>query len=141
MALRTVALYYGKEIGIETIYTVVNGRQINIPEKIEILREKGRKNELFCPCGCGSNLILVAGDKNLRAQHFRIKNNDKSKECRIYEEGKGSIDSKIVLKCWLDEKLHDEAIETRVPIHAVDDVNRKYEFTFFSRNKPVLFTD
>lgn len=32
MAQRTVALYKGKYIGVETIYTVVNGRQINIPK-------------------------------------------------------------------------------------------------------------
>jgi len=73
MALRTVALCNGKYIGIETIYTVINGHQINIPEKLKELRVKSRNNELFCPCGCSSNLILVAGDRNLREQHFRLK--------------------------------------------------------------------
>ena len=73
MAQRTVCLCDGKYIGIESIFTVVNGRQINIPDKVEVLREKSRRNELFCPCGCGANLILVAGDRNLREQHFRIK--------------------------------------------------------------------
>ena len=71
MAQRMVALCDGKYIGIESIYTVINGRQINIPEKLKELRIKSRNNELFCPCGCGANLILVAGDKNLREQHFR----------------------------------------------------------------------
>ena len=66
MAQRTVALCNGKYIGIESIYTVVNGNQINIPYKLINLREKSRSNKLFCPCGCGANLILVAGDKNLR---------------------------------------------------------------------------
>ena len=37
MAQRTVALCDGKYIGIETIYTVINGRQINIPEKLKEL--------------------------------------------------------------------------------------------------------
>ena len=51
---------------IESIYTVINGHQINIPDRLKNLREKSRNNKLFCPCGCGANLILVAGDKNLR---------------------------------------------------------------------------
>ena len=76
MAQRTVALCDGKFIGIESIYTVVNGCQINIPDKLKELRAKSQNNELFCPCGCGANLILVAGDKNLREQHFRIKDAD-----------------------------------------------------------------
>ena len=40
MAQRTVALCNGKYIGIETIYTVINGRQINIPEELKKLRVK-----------------------------------------------------------------------------------------------------
>jgi len=35
MAQRTVALCDGRYVGIETIYTVINGRQINIPEKLK----------------------------------------------------------------------------------------------------------
>ena len=73
MAQRTVALCDGKYIGIETIYTVIDGKQINIREKLDDLRSKSQNNKLFCPCGCGTNLILVAGDKNLREQHFRQK--------------------------------------------------------------------
>lgn len=70
MAQRTVALCDGKYIGIESIFTVINGRQINIPEKVEALRTKSRRNQLNCPCGCGALLILVAGDRNLREQHL-----------------------------------------------------------------------
>lgn len=132
MAQRTVALYDGKYIGIETIFTVVDGSQINIPDKLRELRDKGRCNELFCPCGCGRNLIVVAGDKNLREQHFRIKDGISDKECQALLEGKESIDSKIVLKCWLDEKIHPDDLQTRVPICSVDDTNRKYEFSFLS---------
>ena len=51
MAQRTVALCDGKFIGIESIYTVIDGKQINIPDKLEQLRAKSRNNELFCPCG------------------------------------------------------------------------------------------
>ena len=69
MAERTTALYRDPDtgvtsyIGIESVYTVAGGKQINIPEKIEELRKKSRAHALFCPCGCGSRLILVAGDR------------------------------------------------------------------------------
>ncbi len=132
MAQRTVALCDGKYIGIETIYTVINGRQINIPEKLKELRAKSQRNELFCPCGCGTNLILVAGDKNLREQHFREKTGTGTYECNMPTEGKTSVDSKIVLKCWLDDKLKANDIESRVPIDTVEDTKRKPEFTFLS---------
>ena len=135
MAQRAVALCDGKYIGIESIYTVIYGRQINIPDKIKELRKKSRNNELFCPCGCGSNLILVAGDKNLREQHFRIK--DENSRCQVVTEGRTSVDSKIVLKCWLDENLRTEDLETRVPVHAVSNSNRKYEYSFISRNRGI----
>ena len=135
MAQRTVALCDGKYIGIETIYTVINGRQINIPDKLKELREKSQHNELFCPCGCKTNLILVAGDKNLREQHFREKTGTGVYECTMPEEGKISVDSKIVLKCWLDDKLHADDIESRVPIDMVEETKRKPEFTFLSRRK------
>lgn len=135
MAQRTVCLCDGKYIGIESIYTVIDRRQINIPEKLKELRQRSRRNELYCPCGCGANLILVAGDKNLREQHFRLKDGTGNLECHAVTEGTASIHSKIVLKCWLDEKLKAPDIETRVPIHAVEDTKRKYEFTFLSREK------
>lgn len=135
MAQRTVALCDGKFIGIETIYTVIDDKQINIPEKINDLREKSRKDKLFCPCGCGSNLIMVAGDKNLREQHFRMKDGIGSQDCHMPIEGKTSIDSKIVMKCWLDDKLKASDIESRVPIDTVEKTARKPEFTFLSREK------
>lgn len=135
MAQRTVALCNGKYIGIETIYTVINGQQINIPEKLKELREKSHNNELFCPCGCGTNLILVAGDKNLREQHFRKKTGTGEYECSMPTEGKISVDSKIILKCWLDDKLKSNDIESRVPIVTVEDTKGRMEFTFLSRSK------
>ena len=73
MARRSVCLYDGKLLGIESIYTLSNGKQINIPKKTEEVRKLGREKKLFCPCGCGNNLTLVAGDRNLREQHFRMK--------------------------------------------------------------------
>lgn len=135
MAQRTVCLCNGKYVGIEEIYTVINGEQINIPEKLKWLRTKSQKNALFCPCGCGANLILVAGDRNLREQHFRLKDGNYEDKCHVITEGKNSVDSKIVLKCWLDEKLQISDIESRVPIRIVGNTIRKYEFTFLSREK------
>ena len=134
MAQRTVALCDGKYIGIESIFTVRDGMQINIPDKLEELRKKSQNNELFCPCGCGANLILVASDRGLREQHFRIKDGQNTEDCTVVTEGKTSVDSKIVLKCWLDDNLHAVDIESRVPIKALGDSNRKYEFTFISRS-------
>lgn len=137
MAQRTVCLCDGKYIGIESIFTVVNGQQINIPEKLKELRLKSQNNELFCPCGCGAKLILVAGDRNLREQHFRLKDGTYESKCHIVTEGKTSVDSKIVLKCWLDEKLETDDVEMRVPISLVGDTARRYEFSFLSRTKNV----
>lgn len=135
MAQRTVALCNGKYIGIETIYTIINGNQINIPDKLKELREKSQNNELYCPCGCGTNLILVAGDKNLREQHFREKTGTAKYECSMPTEGKISVDSKIVLKCWLDDKLKVTDLESRVPIDTLEDTKRRAEFTFLSKSK------
>ena len=136
MAQRTEAIYNGRSIGIESIYTVIDGKQINIPEKLNWLREKSRNGELFCPCGCGAKLILVAGDRNLREQHFRIKDSDTELECTAATEGKTSIESKIVLKCWLDDKLGTGDIDSRVPINTVDgSTDRKYEFSFLSKSR------
>lgn len=140
MAQRTVALYEGQYIGIETIYTVIAGQQINIPDKLKELREKSQSNQLFCPCGCGANLILVAGDRNLREQHFRLKDGQCRQECYMVTEGKTSVNSKIVLKCWLDAKIAAGDLASRVAIHDIADVNRKYEFTFLSRNKGIAIS-
>lgn len=133
MVQRSVCLCDGKYIGIESIFTVIDGKQINIPDKLSALRTRSRKGELFCPCGCGANLILVAGDRNLRAQHFRLKDSTRQHECTAETERPHSIYSKIVLKCWLDEKLNVSDVETRAPICLVGDTARKYEFSFVSR--------
>lgn len=133
MVQRSVCLCDGKYIGIKSIFTVIDGKQINIPDKLSALRTRSRKGELFCPCGCGANLILVAGDRNLRAQHFRLKDSARQHECTAETERPHSIYSKIVLKCWLDEKLNVSDVETRVPICLVGDTARKYEFSFVSR--------
>ncbi|OQC11879.1 MAG: DNA topoisomerase I [Firmicutes bacterium ADurb.Bin080] len=140
MVKRPVALLGDKIIGIETIYTSINGMQINDRIKLKELRAKSRAKQLFCPCGCGANLVLVAGDKGLREQHFRMPEGENKAECKVSIESQTSIFSRIVLKCWLDEKLHAVDIEARVPICEVDDSNRKYEFSFFSRTRKIALS-
>jgi hypothetical protein len=138
MSQRSVAEYQGTYIGIESVFTVIDGKQINIPGVVEDLRWLARRNELFCPCGCGTNLTPVISDKSLREQHFRIKTGHLGDgPCTAVEEGRVSIDSKIVLKCWLDDKLQTEDMEARVPICEVGDTTRKYEYTFLSRSKGI----
>lgn len=51
MIQRSVCLCDGKYIGIESIYTVIDGKQINIPEKLEALRQKGRNKPTTLPRG------------------------------------------------------------------------------------------
>lgn len=137
MVTRSYCLCDGEYIGIEYIYTVIDGMQINDKEKLAWMRAKARAHELFCPCGCGSNLTVVAGDRNLREQHFRLLQGNGSNECHYMEEGETSIDSKVVLKCWLDEKLSDDNMKARVPICDASDSNRKYEFTFLSQKNGI----
>lgn len=138
MVLRSTCLCDGELIGIESIYTVVAGIQINIPEQIIMLREKSRNKELFCPCGCGANLILVAGERNLRKQHFRIGSSEKNR-CIYVPEKKVAIEGKIVLKCWLDDKFNSEDIKMRVPVCEVNDTERKFEYSFYlTKNKIAL---
>lgn len=94
MAQRTVCLCHGRYIGIESIYTIHKGQKINTEGKVEELRELGRNDQLFCPCGCGANLILVAGDRNLREQHFRIKSGTEKSNCTAISEHRLGIESK-----------------------------------------------
>lgn len=140
MALRSTCICDGKLIGIESIFSVVDGMQINIPEKVEALRRKSKKNKLYCPCGCGANLVLVAGDCNLREQHFRLKEGQSDTECNFISEGPVSIHSKIVLKCWLQDQYPDAEIQSRVPICEVDDTNRRYEMTFLAESKKIAIS-
>lgn len=137
MAKRTTALCDGRIIGIESIYTVKDGKRINIAEKLERLRDKGKRNELFCPCGCKANVTVVAGDRNLREQHFRLKTKASGFSCKYKNEDIDSYYSKIVLKCWLDDVLQTSNTETRVPICDVGDTDRKYELSFLSKEKGV----
>lgn len=140
MIKRSAALWNNQIIRIESIYTVCDGKQINIEGRVEVVRALGKNKELFCPCGCGKNLTLIASDRNLKTQHFRSLDGKESEDCTWVPESKNSIDAKVTLKCWLDDKLKTDDVEAEVPICTVDDNSRKYEFTFLSKKKQVALS-
>ena len=85
----------GRLIGIETVYTVVDGKQINIPGKVEAVRALGKNKRLFCPCGCGVNLYLSASPENLKKQHFRKFPGQAERDCHYKKESAESVNSKM----------------------------------------------
>lgn len=131
------ALWNREVIHISSIYEVINGKQINKEKELNELREKARRLELFCPCGCKSNVTVVAGPKMERRQHFRLLHSENNKNCIGLSEGIVSIQSRIVLGKWLMDKLNTNDIVTRVPICSVSDTKRKYEFSFLAENKKI----
>ena len=137
MVTRSKCLYGDEIIGIESIYTLIDGKQINKVNEVERIRELGRKNQLFCPCGCGANLILVAGEKNLVRQHFRTRSDHEENgahACTWKEESDLSIQSKITLKCWLENKMDmgNEGIKYSLRASEIIKSGRKFELSFYS---------
>ncbi len=133
MIKRSCCIYDGEYVGIESVYTVVDGKQINIPGIVELYHKLGREKQLFCSCGCGANVTLVAGEKNLRRQHFRLEGNNKEVECKCESESMTSICSKIVLKCWLDESFQLSAGSVRpvVSINELGETRRRFQLTLY----------
>ena len=80
----------------------------------------------------------MAGDRGLREQHFRVRPGQEESEekCTALTESLASLNSKVVIKCWLDDTLQID-VKTRVPIYSISDSERKYELTFFSPEKRV----
>lgn len=132
MAQRTVCICHGKHIGIESIYTIHNGQKINIEGKVEELRKLGREDQLFCTCGCGANLILVAGDRNLREQHFRIKSGTEKNGCTGVSEHRLGIESKILLKLWLDDNFPGCNLDSRVLLSSLSEHATNHELSLFN---------
>lgn len=90
------------------------------------MRLKSDKGLLFCTCGCGANLILVAGDRNLRAQHFRIKDSSMEEKCEAVIEGKTSIDSRIVLSSKFGVAVQHNKSESNVYVRKCGTQKPKY---------------
>lgn len=130
--MRSYCLYKGKYLDIADMYEVIDGKQINIPEKLDYYRKLSKNKELTCPCGCGEVVVLVAGA--VRRQHFRLLKNFENTNCEYQEESELSFKSKIILKCWLSKKLPETENEVRyrVPINELTDNNRKYEISIYS---------
>lgn len=134
--MRSYCLYNGNYVDIAEIYEVRDGKQINIPEKLKYYRKLSDNRQLFCSCGCGEVVILVAGDRNLRKQHFRLLHKFANSNCEYQEESDISVKSKIMLKCWLSKNLPviKHEIKYRVPISQLVDNKRRYELSMYSED-------
>ena len=133
--MRSYCLYNEKYLDIADIYEVIDGKQINIPEKLKEYRKlSDTHRDLKCPCGCGEIVVLVAG--SVRRQHFRLLKRFENTNCKYEEESELSIKSKIILKCWMSKNLPQVKNEVtyRVPINELTDNNRRYEISIYSRD-------
>lgn len=132
---RSSCLYNGESIGIEIFYTLIDGKRINVDNgMLEKFRALGKKGELFCDCEakCGSNVTIVASEKMLRRQHFRLKDKQRN-GCTIKDENPITANSKIVLKCWLQDKIgaQNEEFIYGNNINKIFDSDRKFQLTYF----------
>lgn len=140
MVFRRECLCEGVKIGIESIFYIKDGKQINIPGKVEQLRRLGREKKLFCSCdnNCGANLVVVAGERMLKEQHFRLHPDSvDNKNCSYKAETAESIKNKMVIMGWLQELFSEDEIDTRVPVSSIGDTDRKFELSFMCRAKNV----
>ncbi len=136
MIMRNYCLYNGNYVNIAEIYELRDGKQINIPEKLKYYRKISNSRQLFCSCGCGEVVILVAGDRNLRKQHFRLLRKFANSNCEYQEESDISVKSKIMLKCWLNKNLPvmEHEIKYKVPISQLVENSRRYELSMYSED-------
>lgn len=133
--MRSYCMYRGNYLDIADMYEVIDGKQINIPEKLKYYRQlSDTHSELTCPCGCGEVVVLVAG--SVRKQHFRLLKKFASTNCEYQEESELSINSKIVLKCWLTKNLPEieNKVRYQVPMNELTDSNRRYEMALYIKD-------
>lgn len=136
-----MCIYKGGYIGIEAFTTLKDGMLINIPDKLKELREASHNRELFCECGCKRNVMVVAGEKQLKEQHFRLwpnQDDDMFLPCQAENESDVTRISKTYVKGWLDYvwNLSVEDIRYRVPICDIKaEENRRFEFTYYIEKK------
>lgn len=135
VAMRSYCLYKGNYLDIADMYEVIDGKQINIPEKLEYYRQlSNTHSDLTCPCGCGEVVVLVAG--SVRKQHFRLLKQFANSNCEYQEESELSVKSKIILKCWLSKNLPEikNEVRYRVAINELTDSKRRYEMTLYTQD-------
>ncbi len=128
--MRTECMYNNEILHIANFFSIKDGKQIAKEGEIEKLRAYGRSGQLECSCGCGGKVILVAGKKELRRQHFRLKDGQNI-ICKSHDESPITINAKVVLKCWLDDVLNLQRGQVlfNLPIKNISDIERKYEYT------------
>ncbi len=129
----------GEYHSIDEIYDVIDGKQINIPEQLEKYRTLTKKGKLLCDCGCGAKLMIVAGPREDRAQHFRAfpHQEDKLKGCKAKEETEETYLSRIYLNDWLMQiwDLQKDDIRHNVALSTVSEEKRGYRFTHYINKK------
>lgn len=96
------------------------------------VRRASREHRLFCTCGCGSNLQLVAGDKSVTTHRFFRNYMDFANANCCYDESPLTQKSKILLRTWLNQTLRRELLND-VPIAEIDRGNRRYELTYYAQ--------
>lgn len=135
---RPTALYKGKILHIESLYTVTpDGKQINKEGVIEIVRSWSRQKELHCPCGCGTPLVLYAGPQRKKRQHFKIWPGYGKKNCHYIPESDESLHSKSALWIWLDYNINSKDIELGKALDQIEVDNRKFQYTLYSPSKKI----
>lgn len=130
----------GTILPIEEIYTVVDGKQINIPGILEKTKKLSRTGKLFCTCGCGNNLILKASQQALVRQHFALKRKEGCVECREIGETYTTVASRIALKCWLDDMFFNgetSDVKINLPFSKMVPDGRHFEFSLFSLSRQI----
>lgn len=134
--MRSYCLYNDKHVSIAEIFEIKDGKQINIPEKLAYYRPLSKNKQLSCSCGCGDIVILIAGEKNKRRQHFRLLRKSANSNCQYHEESDISFKSKIMLECWFKKNFSVMycGMRYKVPISQLAENKRRYELSMYSKD-------
>lgn len=96
------------------------------------VRRASREHRLFCTCGCGGNLQLVAGDKSTTTHRFFRNYMDSANANCCYDESPLTQKSKILLRTWLNQTLQRD-LQNDIPIAEINKGNRRYELTYYAQ--------
>lgn len=135
---RNSCLYNNKIIGIENFfYLSDSGKEIKVDTgKIEEFRRLGSEDKLFCPCGCGARLCIVAGE--IQVKHFRLKKNQLKIDeiCNWSEETEESISSKFILKIWLEQN-NCIGLRRDILTSEIGHTDKKYQITYYEPHRQI----
>lgn len=96
------------------------------------VRKASQEHRLFCTCGCGSCLQLVAGEKSITTRRFFRNYADFTNNTCCYDESFVTQKSKILLRTWLNQILNIGLLND-IAIADINKGNRKYELTYYSQ--------